>query len=113
MGPKKSNKARFVASFCFVFLDTHSRAFALADQELTPLHLLHKLRWVTLGYHYNWTTQEYENGKCTEFPRELAGMMEYVAKHMGICDFKAEAAIVNYYHVVCLIWNKKKKQTQK
>ncbi|KAM3595581.1 uncharacterized protein V6R79_025638 [Siganus canaliculatus] len=42
-----------------------------------PKTLLEKLRWVTLGYHYNWDTK--------------------VTAACGFPDFNAEAGILNYY----------------
>ncbi|MEJ1269578.1 alkB homolog 1 histone H2A dioxygenase [Cricetulus griseus] len=44
-----------------------------------PRSLLEKLRWVTLGYHYNWDKQ--------------------VAAACGFQDFRAEAGILNYYRL--------------
>ncbi|MBZ3888157.1 DNA oxidative demethylase ALKBH1 [Sciurus carolinensis] len=44
-----------------------------------PRSLLEKLRWVTLGYHYNWDKQ--------------------VAAACGFQGFRAEAGILNYYRL--------------
>jgi len=59
-----------------------------------------KLRWVTLGMHYDWTAKVYPEHKRGAFPAELAELSKRIA---GLCqynaDYKAEAAIVNYYHV--------------
>jgi len=61
--------------------------------------LLDKLRWVTLGYHHNWDTKVYSNDMYTPFPDNLGQLSSLVARVVGCHDFKAEAAIVNYYHM--------------
>ncbi|XP_072129368.1 nucleic acid dioxygenase ALKBH1 [Mobula birostris] len=60
--------------------------------------LLEKLRWVTLGYHYNWETKRYSAEHYTTFPVDLAYLSEQVAAACGFHQFKAEAGILNYYH---------------
>ncbi|XP_039310056.1 nucleic acid dioxygenase ALKBH1 isoform X2 [Solenopsis invicta] len=61
--------------------------------------LLPKLRWATLGYHHNWDTKLYsESSKC-DMPTELSGLTSVLARTLGFSDFKAEAAIVNYYRM--------------
>ncbi|XP_054826423.1 nucleic acid dioxygenase ALKBH1 [Eublepharis macularius] len=60
--------------------------------------LLEKLRWVTLGYHYNWNTKKYSADHYTPFPSDLAFLSEQVAKACGFPGFQAEAGILNYYH---------------
>ncbi|XP_030044672.1 nucleic acid dioxygenase ALKBH1 [Microcaecilia unicolor] len=60
--------------------------------------LLEKLRWVTLGYHYNWDTKRYASDHRSPFPTDLAALSEHVAAACGFSNFKAEAGILNYYH---------------
>ncbi len=60
---------------------------------------LYKLRWVTLGYHYNWTTKLYSPLNHTPFPQDLSNLSEHILTRLGFKHFKAEAAIVNYYHM--------------
>ncbi|XP_053143342.1 nucleic acid dioxygenase ALKBH1 [Hemicordylus capensis] len=60
--------------------------------------LLEKLRWVTLGYHYNWNTKKYLADHYTAFPSDLAFLSEQVATACGFPGFQAEAGILNYYH---------------
>ncbi|XP_044748490.1 nucleic acid dioxygenase ALKBH1 [Coccinella septempunctata] len=57
-----------------------------------------KLRWTTLGYHHNWDTKVYSEDDKSEFPEDLAGLSEIIAKKLGYNKFKPEAAIVNYYY---------------
>lgn len=58
---------------------------------------LAKLRWVTLGYHYDWTRRVYHAGRVSPFPADLAALSEGVARELGL-GLRAEAAIVNFYH---------------
>ncbi|XP_029854871.1 nucleic acid dioxygenase ALKBH1 isoform X1 [Aquila chrysaetos chrysaetos] len=63
-----------------------------------PRSLLEKLRWVTLGYHYNWDTKKYSANHHTPFPSDLALLSEQVAAACGFRGFQAQAGILNYYH---------------
>lgn len=55
------------------------------------------LRWVTLGYHYDWTNKIYDENSKTQFPVDLEQLTKYFAEVLGFTDFKPQAAIVNYY----------------
>ncbi|XP_067205759.1 nucleic acid dioxygenase ALKBH1 isoform X2 [Linepithema humile] len=61
--------------------------------------LLPKLRWATLGYHHNWDTKLYSENSKSDMPTELFGLTSILAKALGFSNFKAEAAIVNYYRM--------------
>ena len=61
--------------------------------------LLYRLRWVTLGYHYNWTTKLYHKDNYTSFPSDLSNLTQFILKVIGFSTFVSEAAIVNYYHL--------------
>ncbi|EFN63303.1 Alkylated DNA repair protein alkB-like protein 1 [Camponotus floridanus] len=61
--------------------------------------LLPKLRWATLGYHHNWDTKLYSESSKSDMPIELSGLTSILARTLGFSDFKAEAAIVNYYRM--------------
>ncbi|KAM4624690.1 nucleic acid dioxygenase ALKBH1 isoform 2-T2 [Polymixia lowei] len=62
-----------------------------------PKTLLEKLRWVTLGYHYNWDTKTYSANHCTPFPVDLHSLSRHIAAVCGFHGFNAEAGILNYY----------------
>ncbi|TGZ74701.1 hypothetical protein CRM22_000805 [Opisthorchis felineus] len=80
--------------------------------DRTPLG---KLRWITFGYHYQWSDRRYEESKYGEFPPLLAKISTQIVRLLqtelssttvGIdvtqlvqacADFQPEAAIVNYY----------------
>ncbi|KAK9876587.1 hypothetical protein WA026_013967 [Henosepilachna vigintioctopunctata] len=57
-----------------------------------------ELRWATLGYHHNWDTKIYSEESKSIFPSDLAELSHIVSSVLGFKDFKAEAAIVNYYY---------------
>jgi alkylated DNA repair protein alkB family protein 1 len=59
--------------------------------------LLYQLRWVTIGCHYNWTTNKYELDKVFPFPPSLKTFSIFVANKLGWKDYRPEAGIVNYY----------------
>ncbi|CAL8068554.1 unnamed protein product [Orchesella dallaii] len=58
-----------------------------------------KLRWVTFGYHHDWNTKVYSEERRSKFPEDLADMVGYISQILGFSNFKAEAAIANYYHM--------------
>lgn len=62
-------------------------------------NLLPKLRWATLGYHHNWDTKVYSEESRTGMPAELSNLIEFIAEELGFLQFKAEAAIINYYRM--------------
>ncbi|XP_034530429.1 nucleic acid dioxygenase ALKBH1 [Notolabrus celidotus] len=62
-----------------------------------PRTLLERLRWVTLGYHYNWDTKTYSADHHTAFPADLHSLSSRVTAACGFPGFNAEAGILNYY----------------
>ena len=44
---------------------------------------LYRLRWVTLGYHYDWNTKEYYKERWSPFPAGLGEMAAFVLKVSG------------------------------
>ncbi|XP_063681891.1 uncharacterized protein LOC134816826 [Bolinopsis microptera] len=66
------------------------------DQE----HLLiDKLRWVSNGYHFDWTKREYRTGFKSQFPDDLADIGYSVVKSLRVSsDVKPDSAIMNFYH---------------
>ncbi|XP_053668464.1 nucleic acid dioxygenase ALKBH1 [Anopheles marshallii] len=58
-----------------------------------------QLRWVTLGYQYDWTNKVYDEARKESFPSELASLVRYVATVLQYERFSPEAAIVNYYPI--------------
>ncbi len=51
-----------------------------------------KLRWMTLGGQYDWTSKTYPDDPPPPFPSDIAALLEGLFPHM-----KAQAAIVNLY----------------
>eukprot|EP00128_Syssomonas_multiformis_P016081 Colp12_sorted_trinity150504_noHs@13399 len=68
-------------------------------RPITGSEYLERLRWITLGYHYDWTNKVYRDEDWSPFPTELASLSSHYAKAVGYRGFVAEAAIVNYYHL--------------
>ncbi|KAK4886857.1 hypothetical protein RN001_003128 [Aquatica leii] len=63
------------------------------------INVMNKLRWATLGYHHNWDTKVYSETSKSDFPLDLASLSQYVADVLNFSEFRAEAAIVNFYHM--------------
>ncbi|KAG1655887.1 Nucleic acid dioxygenase ALKBH1 [Nymphon striatum] len=68
------------------------------SKELEKRKWLKKLRWTTLGYHHNWNTKVYSMDDYSVFPEELNKLCQFIVSFCGFKTYKAEAAIVNYYH---------------
>ncbi|XP_029316974.1 nucleic acid dioxygenase ALKBH1 [Cottoperca gobio] len=62
-----------------------------------PKTLLERLRWVTLGYHYNWDSKTYSANHYTPFPADLHLLSLQITAACGFQGFNAEAGILNYY----------------
>ena len=45
--------------------------------------LLYKLRWTTLGYHYDWNTKKYYEDRKSPFPSDLAQLSAFILKAAG------------------------------
>ena len=67
------------------------------DKDEWSREELKKLRWVTLGYHYDWSNRTYRQGWQSPFPPELSMLSVACAEAVG-CNITPEAAILNYYH---------------
>lgn len=52
-----------------------------------------------MGYHHNWDTKLYSESSKSDMPADLSGLTSALAQALGFADFKAEAAIVNYYRM--------------
>ncbi len=63
--------------------------------------IIRKIRWITLGYQYNWTTKEYnfdEVDNSAIFPEDLAQWTRQAVDELGFgSDYRPEAGIVNFY----------------
>ncbi len=66
------------------------------DEDVSAARkLVGKLRWITLGYHYDWTAKVYYPDRYTEFPRDLANLIS----HVCICMY---ALYFDLYMQLCL-----------
>lgn len=60
--------------------------------------LIRRIRWVTLGYQYDWTSKEYNfDLPPIPFPLDLADWSTALCHTAGFGPFKPEAGIVNFY----------------
>lgn len=77
---------------------------------LRPFELMHRMRWVTLGYQYHWPTKTYHFDKRYPMPKlvdQLTSDIAHAVDGIGQAgvwkntyrgqDFKAEAGVVIYY----------------
>ncbi|XP_073443303.1 nucleic acid dioxygenase ALKBH1 [Dendrobates tinctorius] len=78
---------------------SHAQLRRKSSQRRSEKTLLEKLRWVTLGYQYNWDTKKYYKEQHSPFPVDLAELSHCVSLACGFPNFKAEAGILNYYHM--------------
>eukprot|EP00118_Oscarella_pearsei_P015658 m.142697 g.142697 ORF g.142697 m.142697 type:complete len:339 (+) comp38367_c0_seq2:179-1195(+) len=60
---------------------------------------LNKLRWVTLGYHYDWDRKIYHKERVSEFPQDLSALSLFMVEALGFEKYQPEAGIVNFYHM--------------
>ena len=71
------------------------------DSKSLEEQFIRKIRWITLGYQYNWTTKEYnfdDKDFNALFPEDLGEWTRKAAKQLGFgSDYKSEAGIVNFY----------------
>ncbi|XP_040267548.1 nucleic acid dioxygenase ALKBH1 [Bufo bufo] len=78
---------------------SHAQLRKKWSQRRSEKTLLEKLRWVTLGFHYNWDTKKYYREHHSPFPADLAALSRCVSLACGFHGFEAEAGILNYYHM--------------
>lgn len=57
------------------------------------------MRWTTLGYHYDWTNKVYDEAFRNDFPSELQTLIGMFADALSFKNYKAEAAIINFYPI--------------
>ncbi|GBG29349.1 Alpha-ketoglutarate-dependent dioxygenase alkB [Hondaea fermentalgiana] len=55
-----------------------------------------KLRWATLGYHYDWSNRRYTEDRKSPFPRALGRLAKQLVEPFAM-QIEPETAIVNYY----------------
>uniref|UniRef100_A0A7E4V643 Fe2OG dioxygenase domain-containing protein n=1 Tax=Panagrellus redivivus TaxID=6233 RepID=A0A7E4V643_PANRE len=65
--------------------------------EAGEKYALEAVRWATLGFDYNWTTKEYPDVPRAPLPVEFTDVANCVTNAVGLGEFHADTAIVNYY----------------
>ncbi|VDM42120.1 unnamed protein product [Toxocara canis] len=68
----------------------------ISDASKIFVNHANKLRWATLGYHYDWATKVYPSSG-DPLPEELVSVADLISHVLGIGPMQADAAIVNYY----------------
>ncbi|EDO43822.1 predicted protein, partial [Nematostella vectensis] len=69
--------------------------WALSNSE--HVNLIDRLRWVHLGYQFDYNVVDYKPEKYYGFPKDLGGLMHHLAEAIGYLGYTPEAGIVNYY----------------
>eukprot|EP00753_Platysulcus_tardus_P000722 PLAT10665.1.p1 GENE.PLAT10665.1~~PLAT10665.1.p1 ORF type:complete len:357 (+),score=162.26 PLAT10665.1:30-1100(+) len=69
---------------------------AVADPKSQHARILNKLRWLTLGYHYDWTARAYFEHRKSPVPSLLTRLGSQLAAVAGL-RLTVEAVIVNLY----------------
>ncbi|XP_041467855.1 nucleic acid dioxygenase ALKBH1-like [Lytechinus variegatus] len=69
------------------------------SQKTRDKTVMDQLRWVTLGYHYDWDNKVYNEDQYSPFPEDLGLMTALIAEVLGYPRFQAQAGIVNFYHM--------------
>ncbi|KAL5971774.1 Nucleic acid dioxygenase ALKBH1, partial [Taenia solium] len=92
--------------------DLWLRSFLEFSNPGRTAQLLDRLRWITLGYHYDWDNKVYPPGCQSQFPSKCANFFKSIALTISEVigdrqdlltqrsyydNFIPEASIVNYY----------------
>lgn len=78
-------------------IDDWWHALQATNDNSEKIRLKNGMRWATLGYHHDWDTKVYAEEKRHKFPDDLAKLNAYFADVLGLGEYSAEAAIVNFY----------------
>uniref|UniRef100_A0A1B0CDJ0 Putative dna demethylase alkbh1 aethina tumida n=1 Tax=Lutzomyia longipalpis TaxID=7200 RepID=A0A1B0CDJ0_LUTLO len=71
--------------------------FTATDDECVRKKLKSSLRWSTLGYHHDWDNKIYTEEEKHPFPEDLFSLTGILAEILNFPDYRAQAAIVNFY----------------
>jgi len=58
---------------------------------------INKLRWVHMGYHFDYNVVDYKEKQYFGFPNDLAILTETIAAVFQFPDYLAETGIINFY----------------
>lgn len=61
--------------------------------------MFNKLRWTTIGFHYNWTDKVYNDNDFTPIPTDIEIICKLIASTISNEEYNPEAGIINYYHL--------------
>ena len=55
------------------------------------------LRWISFGYHYDWSSKLYDHSFQSPIPLRIRQLSEYVSRSLGFDEFRGEGGLINYY----------------
>lgn len=86
---------------CKIYNKKNDKFEKSCDSKTLEERFIRKIRWITLGYQYNWTTKEYnfdDKDFNATFPQDLSSWAKQAVEQLGFdSEFKSEAGIVNFY----------------
>lgn len=62
----------------------HTKLSVVDGTTLSKDSDIYRLRWVTLGYHYDWNTKEYYRERWSPFPPDMGEMATAI---LSVCGF--------------------------
>ncbi|KAJ7389863.1 Nucleic acid dioxygenase alkbh1 [Desmophyllum pertusum] len=92
--PRKPNVCNLDAHMT---LDPSKSVWEVSHSNDEKCDLMDRLRWVHLGYHFDYNVVDYKPERYYDFPSDLAGMTQHIANAIGYPEYSPEAGIVNYY----------------
>jgi len=67
------------------------------EKSPTDNSFIQKLRWVHMGYHFDYNVVDYKAKQYFGFPDDLACLTKTIASVFKFPDYYAETGIINYY----------------
>lgn len=78
-------------------LDKSKSTWDISKEKSDDNSFINQLRWVHMGYHFDYNTVDYKLKTYHGFPHDLATLTQTIAKTFQFPDYVAETAIINYY----------------
>ena len=97
-------KAELSDSAGSLVIDAPTDPMSSPNKDELLSKLMNRLRWVTLGFQYNWTLKEYYMDRSPTFPpliqditNDVIGFMQQLTEY-PLEKWRPEAGIINFYH---------------
>lgn len=78
-------------------LDKSRTMWETSHQKSDDNTFINKLRWVHMGYHFDYNTVDYKLKTYHGFPEDLALLTQTIAGVFSFPDYVSETGIINYY----------------